>query len=36
MTVSELASWLEEVAADQLPDGTVPWYVPYTDTTKQW
>jgi len=23
-----LASWLADVAAEQLPDGTVPWYVP--------
>jgi len=23
-----LASWLKDVAAEQLPDGTVPWYVP--------
>lgn len=23
-----LASWLKDLAAEQLPDGTVPWYVP--------
>ncbi|UKA64359.1 family 78 glycoside hydrolase catalytic domain [Arthrobacter sp. FW306-04-A] len=23
-----LSSWLKDVAAEQLPDGTVPWYVP--------
>ena len=23
-----LTSWLKDVAAEQLPDGTVPWYVP--------
>ncbi|WP_430332906.1 family 78 glycoside hydrolase catalytic domain [Rhodococcus sp. ACT016] len=31
-----LSSWLRDVAADQLPDGTVPWYVPYVPTEGFW
>ncbi|HEY0952953.1 alpha-L-rhamnosidase [Nocardioides sp.] len=27
-----LRGWLRDVAADQLPDGNVPWYVPYLET----
>lgn len=31
-----LSSWLEDVAIEQLPDGTVPWYVPVIPADKQW
>ncbi|MCL8026674.1 family 78 glycoside hydrolase catalytic domain [Nocardioides bruguierae] len=31
-----LAGWLRDLAAEQEPDGNVPWYVPYIDTTPQW
>lgn len=29
-------SWLADVVAEQLPDGTVPWYVPYIPGGEQW
>ena len=31
-----LASWLADVAAEQLPDGTVPWYVPVIPAHHMW
>jgi alpha-L-rhamnosidase len=31
-----LASWLKDVAAEQLPDGTVPWYVPVVPGGPYW
>ncbi|MCI2237249.1 glycoside hydrolase family 78 protein [Paenibacillus sp. TRM 82003] len=31
-----LASWLRDVAAEQLPDGTVPWYVPDIPGGPRW
>ncbi|MFD6280248.1 family 78 glycoside hydrolase catalytic domain [Streptomyces sp. NPDC060209] len=31
-----LDSWLTDVAAEQLPDGTVPWYVPVIPGGPQW
>jgi alpha-L-rhamnosidase len=31
-----LASWLRDVAAEQHPDGTVPWYVPQIPGGPQW
>ncbi|MFE6888216.1 family 78 glycoside hydrolase catalytic domain [Streptomyces sp. NPDC057694] len=31
-----LDSWLDDVAAEQLPDGTVPWYVPVIPGGPQW
>ncbi|GAA4673435.1 alpha-L-rhamnosidase [Phytohabitans rumicis] len=31
-----LASWLVDVAAEQLPDGTVPWYVPVIPAHHMW
>lgn len=31
-----LSSWLKDVAIEQLPDGTVPWYVPVIPADKQW
>ena len=31
-----LTSWLEDVAIEQLPDGTVPWYVPVIPAHKMW
>lgn len=31
-----LAGWLRDVAADQLPDGTVPWYVPVIPAHHMW
>ncbi|WP_223693257.1 alpha-L-rhamnosidase [Leifsonia poae] len=31
-----LSSWLKDVAADQLPDGTVPWYVPVIPAHQMW
>jgi alpha-L-rhamnosidase len=31
-----LASWLADVAIEQLPDGTVPWYVPVIPAHKMW
>lgn len=31
-----LASWLKDVAAEQLPDGTVPWYVPVIPGGSYW
>nr|WP_198144515.1 alpha-L-rhamnosidase [Parafrankia sp. EUN1f] len=31
-----LRSWLRDVAAEQLPDGTVPWYVPYVPGGPIW
>ena len=31
-----LSSWLRDLAADQLPDGTVPWYVPVIPGHEQW
>jgi alpha-L-rhamnosidase len=31
-----LTSWLEDVAAEQYPDGTVPWYVPEIPGGDQW
>ncbi len=31
-----LTSWLRDVAIEQLPDGTVPWYVPVIPAHKMW
>ena len=31
-----LDSWLRDVAIEQLPDGTVPWYVPVIPAHKTW
>jgi alpha-L-rhamnosidase len=31
-----LSSWLRDVAAEQLPDGTVPWYVPVIPAHAMW
>lgn len=31
-----LSSWLKDVAAEQLPDGTVPWYVPVIPAHHMW
>ena len=31
-----LAGWLRDVAAEQLPDGTVPWYVPVIPAHERW
>jgi alpha-L-rhamnosidase len=31
-----LASWLADVAIEQLPDGTVPWYVPVIPAHQNW
>ncbi|TNB72977.1 alpha-L-rhamnosidase [Arthrobacter sp. BB-1] len=31
-----LSSWLKDVAAEQLPDGTVPWYVPVIPGGSHW
>jgi alpha-L-rhamnosidase len=31
-----LASWLRDVAEEQLPDGTVPWYVPVIPAHETW
>lgn len=31
-----LSSWLKDVAAEQLPDGTVPWYVPVIPGGPMW
>ncbi len=31
-----LSSWLKDVAVDQLPDGTVPWYVPVIPAHRMW
>jgi alpha-L-rhamnosidase len=31
-----LSSWLKDVAAEQLPDGTIPWYVPVIPAHEVW
>ncbi|MDR1387420.1 MAG: glycoside hydrolase family 78 protein [Propionibacteriaceae bacterium] len=31
-----LSGWLEDVAREQLPDGTVPWYVPVIEAKQRW
>ncbi len=31
-----LSSWLKDVAVEQLPDGTVPWYVPVIPAHHMW
>jgi alpha-L-rhamnosidase len=31
-----LAGWLRDLAAEQLPDGTVPWYVPVIPADAKW
>jgi alpha-L-rhamnosidase len=31
-----LASWLVDVSLEQLPDGTVPWYVPVIPAHERW
>jgi alpha-L-rhamnosidase len=31
-----LGSWLRDVAVEQLPDGTVPWYVPVIPAHSMW
>ena len=31
-----LSGWLRDVAAEQLPDGTVPWYVPVIPAHEMW
>ena len=31
-----LSSWLKDVAVEQLPDGTIPWYVPVIPSHHMW
>ena len=31
-----LSGWLQDVAVEQLPDGTVPWYVPVIPAKQMW
>ena len=31
-----LSSWLRDVAVEQLPDGTIPWYVPVIPAKHMW
>ena len=31
-----LGGWLRDVAAEQLPDGTIPWYVPVIPAHEMW
>ncbi|WP_433676168.1 family 78 glycoside hydrolase catalytic domain [Microbacterium gorillae] len=31
-----LGGWLRDVAAEQLPDGTIPWYVPVIPAHRMW
>jgi len=31
-----LSGWLRDVAAEQLPDGTIPWYVPVIPAHSMW
>ncbi|QKJ20636.1 alpha-L-rhamnosidase [Microbacterium hominis] len=31
-----LAGWLRDLAAEQLPDGTVPWFVPVIPSDRMW
>ncbi|MDP3949449.1 alpha-L-rhamnosidase [Microbacterium sp.] len=31
-----LSGWLQDVAIEQLPDGTVPWYVPVIPAVDKW
>ena len=31
-----LSGWLKDVAVEQLPDGTVPWYVPVIPAHEMW
>lgn len=31
-----LAGWLQDVEREQLPDGTVPWYVPVIPASQRW
>jgi alpha-L-rhamnosidase len=31
-----LSSWLKDVAVEQLPDGTIPWYVPVIPAKHMW
>ncbi|WP_307859057.1 glycoside hydrolase family 78 protein [Desertivibrio insolitus] len=31
-----LSSWLKDLAIEQLPDGTVPWYVPVIPAHRMW
>ncbi|NLP83339.1 family 78 glycoside hydrolase catalytic domain [Microbacterium sp. CFH 90308] len=31
-----LSGWLQDVAIEQLPDGTVPWYVPVIPADRMW
>lgn len=35
-TSGMLSSWLKDVAVEQLPDGTVPWYVPVIPAHDMW
>jgi len=35
-TSGMLSSWLKDVAVEQLPDGTVPWYVPVIPAHEMW
>jgi alpha-L-rhamnosidase len=35
-TSGMLSSWLQDVAVEQLPDGTVPWYVPVIPAHEKW
>lgn len=35
-TSGMLGSWLKDVAVEQLPDGTVPWYVPVIPAHEMW
>ncbi|MET0296047.1 MAG: family 78 glycoside hydrolase catalytic domain [Microbacterium sp.] len=35
-TSGMLSGWLRDLAAEQLPDGTVPWFVPVIPTDTMW
>ncbi|MGW9112126.1 family 78 glycoside hydrolase catalytic domain [Microbacterium sp. NPDC055683] len=35
-TTGMLSSWLKDLAVEQLPDGTVPWYVPVVPGRAMW
>jgi alpha-L-rhamnosidase len=35
-TSGMLGSWLKDVAIEQLPDGTIPWYVPVIPAHQMW
>lgn len=31
-----ISDWLRDVSAEQLPDGTIPWYVPFVPAHQMW